>query len=800
MKLRFCYPLLMSLIGTSIVFCQPSIRVWHTSPWNQASLVSLDKGGRILAVANLGRALLSKDGGCTFTNATTADQYFRLGSYSIIGADGYGHGIISGSKMTRLQLLTSDGGENWDEKDFISNTPAGRAEIPIWRDGNSHLNRSYLSADAGLNWRRIEIPDTIGVFDPAQVPFGYSYGRGILVRPSALTPWYQVNHVTGKMTERRDIPTAASLAYELDNGAMLRWYQAPHSVRFEACMPGRGCISLDSVSATSSLKGLQIDRIEHCNDFVVLSFIGSPLAIILRSNEPQTVDVREIDSSATKILGFACGPKGVAFRTDNSIVFIPSSEGTPTVVRRKMQSLANMILSDMKVIGVMNSQLITLDIQAGIVSIGGLRVEDEGVDKFDGYSDVYPRGNGSIVRGDRGVVLSADSDSARLLSWLANEVMFNPAVVSVDETAESARRRHRAFFGASQFSQLSENVTASGGPNGVRLEFHDEHTTRQLRSDTITFVSSLAAGGRFVVGHRGLYSSSDLGNTWQEIPTPAVGSVISSYATSADVELVGYRGFDVSVNGTPGTPISGGLYRKSGRGGWVRATAIKDNYIFSVTTDMNGAIWVVSTNALLEYTTKEDGTNTVVTQIDVGQTEIHIWQSLDDGLTWKVVHTETAAREFEPITGALTSNTHGHLIAMPRRVLLRPRGKEQFEAIDALPFGVHGRSARVDSQGRAWVAASNGLYLVDLNATVSVVNGMAEIGSRLRIAPNPVRSGDAARIFSDSCAKVEGLVYDVMGRLVGRVEEGILSTQGLSAGSYLVHAANGLSTMLMIAN
>jgi len=800
MKFGICFALMVSLFGTSIVFCQESVKEWHTYPWKQASLVSLNKSGRVLAVANLGRALVSRDGGYTFTNATSAEQYFRLGSYSIIGSDGYGHGIISGSKVTKLQLRTSNGGETWDEVEFVSNTPAGRAEIPIWRDGNSHLNRSYVSADAGSSWRQLEIPDTVGVFDPAQVPFGYSYGRGILMRPSALSSWYQVNHATGKMTERRDIPSAASLAYELDNGAVIRWYQAPHSVRFEACIPGRQCISLDSVSPSTSLKGLQIDRVEHCNDFVVLSCISSPLAIILHSSEPHIIDVREIDSSATEILSFACGPKGAAFRTDKSIVFVPNNGGTPIVVRRNLQSLTNMILSDMTVIGVVNQQLLVLDIETGAVSVGGYRVEDEGFDRYDSYSDVFPRGNGSIVYGDRGDVLSADSDTASVLSWLANGVTFNPAVVSPDETVESARRRHRALFGVSQFVQLSENITASGGPNGVRLEFHDEGTTRRLRSDTITFVSSVDAGGRFVIGHRDLFVSSDLGNTWQSIPTPAVGSVISTYATSDDVQLIGYRGFDVTVNGAPGTPISGGLYKKSGNGDWVRATAVEDNYILNVSADMNGEIWVVSTNALLEYTTDEYGTSTVVKQIDVGQSEIHIWHSLDNGLTWKIVHTETVAREFEPITGALTSNIHGLLVAMPRRLLWRPHGKVQFEAIDALPFGVRARSARVDTGGRAWVAASDGLYLVNLNRTASVSVGEAAIASRLRVTPNPVHSGDIATIVSDSCSLVEGFVYDVMGRQVGRVDNGMLSTKGLSAGSYVVSSAHGLSTTLMITN
>ncbi len=801
---RACFTVLLCIVfGTPIVFCQLSIREWHTSSWKIASLVSLDTGGRILAVANQGRALLSADGGSTFVNAVTTDQYFRLGDYARIGADGNANGIITGSKVTKLQLITSNGGENWQEKEFIALNPEGRNEIPIWRDGNSHLSLVYVSADAGLSWRKIEIPDTIGFFDPAQVPFGYSYGRGILMRPSALTPWYQVNHSTGKMTERRDIPSAAYLAHELANGASIRAFFPPNAVRFEACYPDSGCISLDSTSAATSLRGFQVDRTEHCNDFAVLSFIEKPLAIVLRSTAPQVVDVREYDTSATVIRRFACGPRGVAFQTDNSFVFVSSSGNQTSVVMRKVPSLQNMILADMKVIGVLSSQVfVVVDLETGLVSVGGQRREEEGTDRYDGFSDVYPTVGGAIGFQDRGTVLSAESDKNGSLLFLADGVMFTPSVVNPLEIAESAQRRQQAVFGASRFAQMSEHITASGGPRGLRLEFHNGHTTKQSRADTITFVSSLNAGSRLIAGCRSLFSSLDLGTTWQEVPTPKVGSAISSYIEDGETQLLGYRGFDVTVNGVPASPILGGLYRKSSDGEWTRENAIQDNYVVSVQTDSNGEIWAVTTNAVLEYTTDEDGSGTgaVVTQIDVGQSDIHIWRSTDRGVTWQVVHTELASGGFEPITGAVTSTSNGHLIAMPRRLLWLPRGNTQFLPIDALPFGVRARSARLDAQNRAWVAASNGLYLVDINGAVSVEAEPTEFSSNLSIAPNPVSPGRIVTISSGGETVFEGLVYDVMGRVVSRVVDGTLLTYGLSAGSYFVRSVNGKSALLTIAN
>ena len=776
------------------------VRELQTTTWiSITSLQTLSQEGGVLAVANFEAPLVSKDGGMTFTSALSAEDQFLLGGKVMIASDGRGHGIISGSKSTKTQFVTDDGGETWQKREFPSYTPEGSGVFELFADGNTMLS-GWVSADAGISWRKYVVPDSVLQGNNGQWSWGHSYGRGSLVRPVGVNRWYCIDHASGLFTERPDIPSEASYACELANGAKIVGIVKQDRPRVMICPPGKECFSIDSIEPSVSLKDYGINRMLHFNDYVVLTFTSSPYVVVLGLEGHRILDVRTIVPDAKSVIAATCNSVGIALRLSGYRVLVPHDGSQPKVVRTVLPVDNFEIPVGNTLVGVNGQALMSTDFADGSVRrVGHIPNLDRRLGERTRFRDVYPEFYRPYACSDERHVIRIDTSHVAPLEWrLGPFGRFDPLLVDEFEIPVRARRRHEAQFGCSNFWLLARDVTASGGPSGLRIEHHVSDTTFRARVDTITMMSSVNNGATIYAGHRGLWSSTDTGITWTSISLPNVGSVVSAYAEVQNKRFVGYRGFDNTLNQTDWNSTAGGLYVSTDGGTWEKVGAVPGNYIYHVSVDAQNWIWVVSTSAQREYTADVSESDTLVTQIDVLQEDIHVHRSTDGGTSWQLVHSESPLSSFSPITGVVSQGQNGHVLAMPTRLLHLAKGSSVFTPIDVLPFGLQLYSTRVDPDGRAWVATSHGVYVVETEVLSSVPWHQNSAQNQIRVSPHPVASGESAKIDCPTCPSLEFNVIDVVGRVVGQVSGGLLLTQTLVPGVYFLRSSNGSTIRVLV--
>lgn len=792
---------LSACMACAIVHVQAQfiVREMHTSSLNVTGLQTLSPPLRILAVTDREVPLLSTDGGTTFQCALSAEEQFMLDGRAFIACDGQGRGIITGGNSTRTQFLSDDGGETWQRREFPTLAPRGDASL--YTDGNILLD-SYVSADAGNSWRKFVLPDSVPWSDHAGWPRGYSYGRGTLVRPTGVDLWYCIDHSTGLFAERPDIPADASYACELENGAKIVGIGRQNRPRVMVCPPGEECYSIDSVGPGVSLRDYQIREIRHYNDHILVIFNSEPFVVVLGPSGHRILDASRYVPGAKSLSSATCNSEGVSFRLSGYRVFVPHDERPATVVRVGVStSDLPMLVGRTLLSAVYREGLVAVDFSDGSVRrVGTVTNRDRGVGEFVGFRDVYPTQQKPYAITDERHVIRIDTLNASPFEWrFGIRNRFAPSLVDAFELQDRARRRHEARFGGSNFWLVSPDVTASGGPDGIRIERHSTDSTGVVRrADTITMMTSINNGATVIAGHRALWSSQDTGITWTELPIPDIGSVVSAYTEIENKQLVGFRGFENTLNEGEITPTAGGLYMSTNGGMWERVNAVLGNHIYSVSVDADNSIWVVSTIARMEYTADVSATDTAITQIDVTQGDIDVHRSTDAGVTWNRIHAESSESSFTPITGAVSQGPSGHVIAMPSRLLFLPKGAGAFTSIDVLPLGVGLFSARMDARGRAWVATSDGVYVVDVGLTSSVQRSTEPTLGDIRVLPHPVPAGGSALVQCPTCPSEDFDVVDVIGSVVARVTGGILSAQYLASGVYFVRNTNGRAVCVLV--
>jgi len=628
-----------------------------------------------------------------------------------------------------------------------------------------------------LDWREFTRPDSIPNSDFSQWSRVHSYGRETLVRTDIKRHWFCIDHETGVFKERPDIPNEANFAGELGNGTLVYILNGPQL--FVCSRPGN-CIDIDSVAPGFRLSNYSIARVVHGNSHIVVEFRESPFAVIVDSTGYEVIDIRKYVPEATSI-SFTSGlAKGLVFSTVTHSIFLRGEDSIVHVVRH------NYTLDSRKAILASSAAVHAFD-RIGLVRVDFLSAATyrcgfvEEVDHIMGTSsirfrDVFPLAKYPFSSSEQRDVLRIDTMNASpfRLSYTAS-TSFDPMKVSLFETDESATQRHEALFGCSWLWQVSQDITASGGPLGLRIERHVQNATAKVRADTVTMFGSVDNGSKLFAGHRGLWVSQDTGLTWSNAELPGI-------------QLVGFRGYQRAFNSETISPIQGGLYMRGQDRQWKRVDAVGSNYITGITVEGDDTKWVVSTTAQLEVTATITASDTTMTQADVLQGDIEVHRSNDRGLSWERVHTARASGVSSAITGCVSAGSRGgRYLGVPRRLLHLPAGASTFMPLDTLPFNANGFSARADSVGNAWVATSEGVFIVDPGMTSSVPTMPSVTYAMLLVQPNPIPSRGMATVKCEMCTNNIFEITDLLGRSNSTIIDSRFSASTLLPGIYGIH-------------
>lgn len=727
--------------------------------------------------------IVSYDSGRTYHQVLSAGELLDIGNKTMISADGNGHGLISGDIY---RLLTSDAGATWEKVD--GGLPLEPRGFQLQTDGNGI--DLYLIGDYGRIKRPLVLPDTFPDRATWEGVVGYSYGRGSLTRTTDGSSWYCIDHETGEFTLRSDFPPVKSYrAGELASGAKMFAFM-PKFGKILVCLPGDTCKLIDSL-----LDSYGVMSMYHFNDYVVQSFSSGSQVVILGADNYRIIDARKIIlGSSGHLRVAACNSSGLVVFTSDFCAFVPHDGSPPIVVSVSALSLDGVFALVGKKLTYSSryNNTVTIDFNDGSVRLTGrMHEQDKSLSTRTRVRDIFPNSNHCIAYYNDGTVLDIDTlNNAPFRVAFASAGRVSPELINPYEAPSLALQRTDALFGCSSFTSITNDITASGTPNGIRIEDHGSKTATKALADTVTTIVPLNNGSVVVAAHRKAWLSSDTGKTWHIIETPNLGTVISGYATTGGNTFIGYRGFVNTVNDSVAASTPGGVYMQTSSGVWSQVNAIPNNYIYRISVDSDGTLWVVGTNATLDHRIQIVDGDTTITQINALQDDITVYRSKDAGVTWQLLHTEPVRSSFEAITGAVSQASNGHIVAMPQALLYLPTNADTFDVVNILPFGTKLSSARLDQFGHAWIAASNGLFEVDLSKPTSIREAPYVENRTLSIVPNPVLIGSHATIRCQPCNTSRYIVHDVLGNVVGQDDGSTFSAQGYAPGVYFLSIGN----------
>lgn len=775
------------MLCSPALFAQRIINISQVVKHPLEKLVALDQEGRVAGVANEVPAI-SEDGGVTWKNILTPDELLLLSGIAVMRSDAMSHSIITGKRDVRKAFQSTNAGMSWEQFDLgvAMSDFAVFAGSGMISDG-SVLDGMNVSADFGRTWRSIVIPDSVQINGNQGFNWGHSYGRGTLFRPG-IEQWYCIDHTTGTMQERPDIPQKAFYAEELANGYRMVGFYDKTSPRIMICPPGEPCFSIDSVAPGVTLKSKMIRQFVHYNEYAIADFNGGTFAVVLGPTGHRTINTATLVAEDPSIRSIACNSYGVALVTGKHCVFIAHDGSDTTIIPASLPLSSDNVLVGRRLIGQSgDAPLYAVDFEEGTIRCVGQRADStEQFGEWRRFTEVLPTTVQPYAYMEGRYTVRIDTANKAPFQWIESGMgTTQPTLLNPFELPSRAQRRSDAELGCAALWSIAPTITATGGEYGLRITNHNNNAVVKYTADTVTTLTSIDNGATIVAGHRTLMTSKDSGATWQPMEVPDVGSVISAYALAGSTQLIGYRGFAITENTEERTPIAGGVYRNNGSG-WSAVTSLSDNYVYNLTVDNNGVIWAVTTTATKDYTTDVTETDTTITQIDVTQGNINVYKSDNQGQTWQLVHAEPIDDDFHPITGVVSDGSGIHAVALPDKLLIIPDNGSTVHSISIFPFGTTLHSARIDSVGMIWVAASNGVYVVDPQAPTSVAMSDDNDATKMSVWPHPLTSATDAYVNCPTCTTQVYTVFDMIGQPVATLRSPQIPARLLGPGLYVI--------------